>query len=149
MCEEKHLMVQCEEHKNPACRLELEMGTEYACIDDKTGEAYDLGRGPWYEWTDHPPASREDVRATLESYMQGWWLGPQPTWASAVEESIWTFIQNHPNIRVVHDLGEYAWFPEETEVTDLKDAGLRVYKQIGSRYDHESLIIKPVAPETR
>ena len=118
------------------------MATEYACIDDETGEAYDLGRGPWYEWTDRPPSSREEVRATLESYMESWWLGPQPVWAAAVEESIWTFIQKHPRMRVVHDLGEYAWFPEETEVTDLKDAGLRIYKQTSSRYDHESLIVR-------
>ena len=125
------------------------MGTEYACIDYKTGEAYDLGRGPWYAWVDEPPASRENVRALLEWYMQSWALGPQPAWASAVEESIWTFIQNHPNMCVVHDLGEYSWFPE-SEVTDAMNeyripahsGGSRVYKQIGSRYDHESLIVR-------
>ena len=121
------------------------MGTEYACIHDETGEAYDLGRGPWYVWTDKPPTSREDVRVILELYMQSWSLGPQPAWASAVEESIWTFIRNHPGTRVVHDLSEYEWFPEE-QITEYRMAieggGSRVYKQIGSRLTYESLIVR-------
>lgn len=130
------------------------MGTEYACIDDETGEAYDLGCGPWYEWQEGwkhlhdqrcgPPTSREDVRSLLESYMQNWSLGPQPAWAAAVEESIWTFIKNHPGLWVVHDLGEYEWYPESWHELHIANSAResRVYKQIGSRYDHESLIIR-------
>ena len=130
------------------------MGTEYACVDDETGEAYDLGRGPWYYWAEGrehlyddrrgPPTSREDVRALLEWWMQNWALGPQPAWARAVEDSIWSFIYRHPGMRVVHDCGEHEWYPETWDefALAIRLTGVRVYRQIGTRDDHDGLITR-------
>ena len=132
------------------------MGTEYAFVDDKTGEAYDLGRGPWYEWTESyrhtydgligPPTNRADVDALLVYFQEGWSLGPQPTWASAVTDAIWKFVTSHPGARVVNDNDNYAWGEPDDELDQtLREAGVRVYRQVGSRYEHELLLNKPDA----
>lgn len=128
------------------------MATEYGFVHDATGEAYDLGRGPWYEWTVgrlHTyddrlglPRTREDVRALLDYWMAGWSLGRQPTWASAVEDAIWAFLQNHPDARVVND-DDHLWTLDPSPADPCFHAYACVYRQVGSVNDHESLIVKP------
>jgi hypothetical protein len=126
------------------------MGTEYALISDVTGEAYDLGRGPWYEWTEGrqhtydahvgPPSSRADVDALLAYWQEGWALGLQPSWASVVAGEIWSFLQCHPGARIVSD-DDHSWGRPNDELdAELRRAGARVYRQVGSRYEHEWLL---------
>ena len=130
------------------------MGTEYAFVDDTTGEAYGLGRGPWYEWTETyrhtydefvgPPKSRTDVDALLTYFQEGWSLGLQPVWAAAVGDAIWKFVAIHPEARLVND--NYAWGDPDDELDQiLREAGVCVYRQTGSRYEHELLL----TPSTR
>jgi len=122
-------------------------------VSDVTGEAYDLGRGPWYEWTEGyrhtyddrvgPPERFEDVEALLAYYQEGWALSPQPAWAAIVALEIWSFMLTRPGARVVNDLtDEVSWGdPSEVDV-DLRQAGARVYRQVASRYDREDLIVR-------
>ena len=125
------------------------MGTEYAFVDDKTGEAYDLGRGPWYEWTETyrhtydehtgPPISRADVNALLIYYQESWSLGLQPAWSSVVADEIWNFITLHPNARIINDNDDSTWGGPDME---LHKTDIPIYKQIGSRYNHDFLLNK-------
>lgn len=133
------------------------MGTEFALVCDATGEAYDLGKGPWYEWADGrrhlyddavgPPRSRSDVDALLAYWMEGWALGVQPAWSAAVNEAIWSFVEAHPGARVVSDSsGDHVWDdwdarPDLSDhVQSLRASGSRIYRQVGSRYDHDAFL---------
>lgn len=127
------------------------MGTEYAFIDDSTKEAYGLGTGPWYEWTETyrhtydeltgPPKNHADVAALLTYFQEGWSLGLQSAWASVVADAIWKFVTLHPDARIVNDNDNYAWGEPNDELDQaLREAGVCVYRQLGSRYEYEYLL---------
>lgn len=129
------------------------MGTEYALVSDLSGEAYDLGRGPWYEWQglrQHTydsrvgrPEGRDDIDALLKYYQEGWGWGMQPVWASAVAEAIVAFLSRNPDARVVSDLdaADVLWAPVD-RLTPEELASVGVYRQVGSRYEHDSLLVR-------
>lgn len=127
------------------------MGTEYALVSDLSGEAYDLGIGPWYEWTEgrtHTydsrvgrPEGRGDIDALLQYYQESWALGAQPAWASAVGEAIDVFFTQNPDARVVADGSEAVWAPVALlSPEELSQVG--VYRQVGSRRDHDGLLVR-------
>lgn len=138
------------------------MGTEYALIGDPVppdggigtsgeGEAYDLGKGPWYEWANDRrhtyddsiglPRSRSDVDALLVYWAQGWALDDQPAWRAAVGDSIWRFVEGRPSLRLVSDSsGDDAWDVHPQDEAGLRREGVRVHKQVGSRNDHDALL---------
>lgn len=127
------------------------MGTEYALVSDLSGEAYDLGVGPWYEWTDgrvHTydsrvgrPEDRSDIDALLKYYQESWALGAQPAWASAVGEAIDIFFLHNPDARVVADGSDAVWGTvDELPTEELASTGF--FRQVGSRREHDVLLIR-------
>lgn len=133
------------------------MGVEYALACERTGEAFDLGKGPWGEWQDNLPQSRDAVRHHLEDWIvqsqvasvwsraiRGHYEDPPfekdlPEWFDSLTNRIWTFIQRHPGCIVINDCsGDDFWHrpsPERCKNDDDLRRGGRVFHEIGSRYD--------------
>lgn len=120
------------------------MGVEYAIVCDKTGEAYDLGKGFWGDWKKRGrgpktyfddvdegfPESREHVRETLDRW--DWATEPERI---AITDSIWAFIESHPGCHVVDDCGDNFWHKPDHERDEiLRQGGSRVYREVGDRY---------------
>lgn len=115
------------------------MGTEYALVHDETGEAFDLGRGSFYLWSQSKvlPHSLEAVEAHFAEWLADVYWKPKDVarWTARVSAAVWAFIQAHPGCRVVSDLGDDFW---AKEVGSLDRAFFdRCFVQVASRHDFD------------
>lgn len=120
------------------------MGIEYALLCDKTHEAFELGKGAWYDWKRKLPKSCDEVREHLRLWLMNIaWEPPQgpEAWIGEVSVKIWAFIEAHPGCRVAGDtdMGEddNYWDTEPWEPENVD--GMTFYRQVGSRYSTDGL----------
>lgn len=89
------------------------MGVEYALVHAKTGEAFELGKGPWGDWkVTSVPATREAVELVVLDWTTDaiFNITPEtPAYAARLVDAIWSFIQKHPGCYVVDDCGDEYW----------------------------------------
>lgn len=129
------------------------MGVEYALVCDKTKDAYELGKGPWADWRQAgPPKTLLGVIEFVETWVLRvkQWGGPSTNltleYAREVAGEIWSFLEKHPESRVVDDCsGDNFWRSNDAFLSDeerktfdreVQEMGGKVYRQVGSRYRH-------------
>ena len=120
------------------------MGIEYALVDDTSGEAFELGKGPWGEWEPRRiPTSLEAILDTMPKWHEV--HGIDVAYTERLAGQICQFIQTHPNCKLVNDCcGDYFWTDSECELLEARADPPRtwdgIYKTVGSRY------VKPPSP---
>lgn len=125
------------------------MGVEYALVCDKTKDAYELGKGPWSDWVQAgPPKTLLGVIEFVETWVQQWapTPGSSSLYAREVAGEIWSFLEKHPESRVVDDCsGDNFWRSNDAFLSDeerktfdreVREMGGKVYRLVGSRYRH-------------
>lgn len=127
------------------------MGIEYALVDDGSGEAFELGKGPWGEWERGKiPTSLTSILGLMEEWREDHDL--DLVYTTELADRIWRFIEAHPSCKLVNDCaGDYYWTEHEAELVEAQaDAGAfgswdGIYKTIGSRYakpDFDALALR-------
>ena len=135
------------------------MGICYAIAHPASGECFDLGKGPWYEWRGCLPASLDDVRrafvyAFVDRY-KGELEDADPgrlddARMCSQADAVWSFLHARPGCVIVDDHHDDFWSRTERPDDDkLREGGSRVWRQVGSIYDPRPDFIagKPV-PQT-
>jgi len=118
------------------------MGVEYAIVCDKTREALDLGKGPWWELFEDEQGNAIDpteslIRRHVNAWITGWNRERRDfKYASDLTTLIWDFVRTHPGCRVVSDCGDSFWAKDARDEEQLNTFGPEnCYLQIASRYD--------------
>lgn len=128
------------------------MGVEYALVCDKTKQAYELGRGPWWNWKELVPLTRESVNKFVEEWVGDWdevtlkggrHVRREPSkktkehnlaYGKQISEEIWSFIEQHPGCRVIDDCGDVFWSSSKENLQAAAQDGFTDFQEIGSRY---------------
>lgn len=124
------------------------MSIDFAIVHYPTHEAYELGTGPWDDWSDEGaefelpehvgkmPGSLAEVRAFLESKLVV--SAPREiAWRERVIAEVWAFIESHPGC-VVRSDAFHGWDEADDLYGRACDAAAfgadRTFVQVGSRY---------------
>ena len=121
------------------------MGVCYAIAHAATGECFELGKGPWWEWRGRIPTSLDEVkRAFVYAYIdqyKGDMVDADPARCDAEmcrqAEAVWSFLAARPGCFIVDDHGDDFWSREdrpEDRASDeiLRRGGSRIWRSVGS-----------------
>lgn len=112
------------------------MSIDFAIVHESTHEAYELGVEHWDPWVDAMPLSIKEVRELVESLFSS---PDDAGYRNRLVREIWSFIESHPGCSVVDDTGTF--WSVDPDASDVRAWGSRVFRQIGSRYNHEHFLL--------